>query len=381
MMSNKIKKMLAVVLAMVMVLGMSITSYAATGEETGSQSGTGAGTFEGSVDKDVISVTLPTSTENTFKYILDPEGLIAATANAKYTDATFEEGANVFFQSADNTYTKESAKLKVINKGTVDVDITVEASVGTTGAIDYDSATMDDKDLSEIANTVSENVIMSKDASVSANDLPILYLGLQVADQDAVAVRTVDDETTPAEVAVGVRGNEDNYSVSYNSIQQKYEFSINGSPEDTAWNSMEFNLIGECNTNGNWSATGLAAPTVSLTWSYAVRQDGSDAPLLEENKMTEAAPTFTSTVANVISFTDGAGDLALADEDAITKIEGQWGEYYDKTSKVTIDYSAKTITAESGAFGTGEAVPVRITYTNVKGETCTATVSLVVPAN
>jgi len=381
MMSNKVKKVLAVVLAMVMVMGMSITSYAA-GETSGT--GTGEGTFEGSVDKEVISVTLPTTDETTFDFILDPEGLIAATSKAKYPDASFEDGANVFFQSAANTYTDESAKLKVINKGTVDVDITVKASVATDKAIDFATDSMTGKKLSEIADTVGSKVIMATagaDENVKVSDLPILYLGLQVANQTAEAVRTTSDTTTPADVAVGVKGKADNYEVTY-STEGGYKFTVKAGVAETAWNSMEFNLVGKCNTAGDWSTSALAAPTVTLTWSYAERTDETN-PLLTENAVLDSAPVFSSSEANVITFTKGVGNLAMADGESITYIAGTWGENtYDKTAKVTIDYEAGTITAKDNTFGVGaEPVPVTIKYTNKAGEEITVTsVSIVIPA-
>lgn len=353
MMSNKVKKVLAVVLAMVMVMGMSITSYAA-GETSGT--GTGEGTFEGSVDKEIISVTLPTTDETTFDFILDPEGLIAATSKAKYPDATFEEGANVFFQSADKVYTDESASLKVINKGTVDVDITVSASVDADAAIDYDAETMGGEKLSALTESVGAKVVMATgdtDELVKVSDLPMLYLGLQVANQTAEAVKTSDDETTPAEVAVGVRGKADNYEVTY-SAENGYKFTVKSGVAETAWNSMEFNLVGKCNTEGDWSTNALAAPTVTLTWSYAERT-GETNPLLDENAVlvqdvgptldetgtTEASYTLTADNELAINVSEGTGNMKEAYSGATFVITG--GTEY-------IDLVTEFATYEEGTF-------------------------------
>lgn len=187
--SKTFKKALAGMLATTMVLGMSMSAFAQTGTATGSGGGTGSGSFEGHVDKDVVAVTLPTDNDTTtFAYKMDPEGLIAATNNAKYSDATFEEGANVYFQSAPNTWTKDSKKLKVTNKGTVDVDVTVTAKTDA-----------------------NSNVAMSTTKTFGESDTDAkLYLGLQVANQPEVAVDTTD---TAGKVAVGLRGNDANYEI------------------------------------------------------------------------------------------------------------------------------------------------------------------------
>lgn len=246
MQNQKFKKVLAGMLTTTMVLGMGTTAFAQTGDATGSGSGTGTGSFEGHVDKEVVAVTLPTADATTFSYKMDPEGLIAATDQAKYSDASFEEGKNVYFLSGENTWTSESKKLKVVNKGTVDVDVTVAAKTAE--------------------NT---NVAMSTTDTFTETDTAAkLYLGLKVANKAAVAVDTTD---TAGKVVVGLRGNEANYEVT--STDAGYAFTAKSGVPDTAWNNFEFGLTGACNPKGDYSAANLTGSDVTVTWSYAVREE------------------------------------------------------------------------------------------------------------
>ena len=257
--NKKMKKLLALMLAGTMTMGMGVTAFAA---DATSGDAEGAGELEGHVERDVLAVTLPTNVDaGTFKYIIDPEGLIAETDNAKYADATFEEGASVFFQSADKTYTKDSKKLKVTNKGTVNADVTVTAQAATSGDV--------------------------------SGDAKKLYLGLDVAGK---AEKPVKDDAS-ATVTVGVVGNPDNFETTYNSTSGKYEYGVKANVPETAWNSFEFGLVnGVCSTDAKWTDEDAAkVPTVKVTWSYEEREDTSTADLLDENASADAAPSIGAT--------------------------------------------------------------------------------------
>lgn len=264
------KKMLAGALAATMVLGMSISAFASDTTTETSGNAKGAGDFEGHVDKKVVAVTLPTASATTFAYKMDPEGLIPATDNAKYAGATFEEGANVYFQSSENTYTKDSAKLKVINKGTADVDVTIKAEVADGGAV----------------------AMASSGTFAADNKNAELYLGLKVEDKDTVAVtKTADGGVTQT---VGLKGKSDNFEITYDATNG-YGYTAKAGIPDTAWNSFEFGLTGICNPNGDYSADALAASDVTVTWSYAEREDDSTADMLDENAVADAAPSIATT--------------------------------------------------------------------------------------
>lgn len=266
---RKANRLLAVLLAGTMVMGTGLTAFAA--DETGSTTGTGE--FEGHVEKSVLSVQLPTvPAENPFSYTMDPEGLIAATEGAKNKDATFEPGASVYFLSAANTYTKDSAKLKVVNKGTADADVTVKASTAANTNVEMVTGT---------------DAFTAKEDIADDNKGAELYLGLVVAEEEAVAVQA--EGGTEASVSVGLKGNDKNYEVKYDEATKKYSYAAKADVPDTAWNSFEFGLTGACNTDGDYSTADLAAADVTVTWSYAERATDSSATLLDENATEEPA--------------------------------------------------------------------------------------------
>lgn len=330
------KKALAGTLTATMMIGMSVPTFAVTGTTTGSGSGSGTGAFEGHVDKDVVVVTLPTDNDTTtFAYKMDPEGLIAATNSVKYSDSTFEPGANVYFQSATNTWTKDSAKLKVTNKGTVDVDVTVTAKTDA-----------------------NSNVAMSTTKTFESTDTDAkLYLGLQVANQAEVAVDTTD---TAGKVTVGLKGNGDNYEIT--SVEGGgYGYTAKSGVPDTAWNSFEFGLTGACNPNGNYSASGLAGSNVTVTWSYAVRADDSSATLLDANAVADAAPsvemkTYTMTGGQdvLVDINLGAGNLGATDVTSVSYVvSGKTysfasGEFSVENDKLVLSHSKTDVFVNSG---------------------------------
>lgn len=330
-MNKRFKRVSAAMMAGTMAFGMGATAFAA--ETSGST--TGSGDFEGHVNKSVLSVQLPTvpeSGDTTFAFIVDPEGLIAATEGAKHTGATFEQGASVYFQSAANTYTKDSSKLKVINKGSVAADVTVKAKT-----------------------TEVTNVTMADSTTFSGTDAE-LYLGLLVADKDAVAIKAGD--ANEVSVKVGLAGVADNYEVTYNADQKKYEYTAKSGVADSAWNSFEFGLTGACNTKGNWSAESLAAPNVEVTWSYEEHPETGGADMLEENASAERGPSIAVTSYNYdrTATFDITADLG-AGADAATKITtvkiGPDGTTFgtDLTSACVIDNSTGKITFPSGKLG------------------------------
>ena len=106
-------------------------AFAEEPSSEGTSSGTG--TLEGTVDTDVFAVVLPTDSESAFDFILDPEGLIAATDEAHYSGKTFEEGKALYFSNAaaDKTtdYSSKSDLLDIINKSSMKVDVSISAAL------------------------------------------------------------------------------------------------------------------------------------------------------------------------------------------------------------------------------------------------------------
>ena len=145
---KRMKKLLAVVLALAMVLSLGVSALASnSGEQTDYTTATdeltGSTTNEGAMEANKISIILPVTTTGMYDMKLDPHDLIFRTSADKYTGKTFDyvEDANsnptqklFFLTNATVTgdqknYTKDSAALKIINKGMDDIDVTVTVEV------------------------------------------------------------------------------------------------------------------------------------------------------------------------------------------------------------------------------------------------------------
>lgn len=283
---KKTKRMLALMLTGTMTLGMSVTAFAA--DPAGSGSGTGAGALEGHVNKSVLAVTLPTDSDTTtFKYTIDPEGLIAATQAAKYPNKTYDSSTGVYFQTSADNFTDKSAKLKVTNKGNVDADVTVEVSVAENSGI---------------------TAMKAKDGFTAAG-AEELYLGLLVNDDAGVAVTAAGD-SGKATKTVGLKGREANFEVQYDSENSKYIYAIKDGVTEAAWNSFEFGLEGACNTKGDYSAEDFVVPTVTVTWSYVAHPESGGATMLPENA-TEELPDAKPSIPTVTYDYDRTQDLDI----------------------------------------------------------------------
>ncbi len=362
----KCKKVLAAVLAGTMVLGMGTTAFASETAPATTGNTTGAGEFEGHVDQNKLLVELPTSpAATTFAYTLDPEGLIAATEGAKDKDAKFESTTGVYFLSGEKKYTADSATLKVTNKGTVNADVTVAAET---------------KD--------GSGVTMAEDTNFGESDTTAkLYLGLKVAGKNAVAVKAHADGTDPVSASVGLRGVKDNFEVKYDEATKKYSYAEKEGIPDTAWNSFEFGLTGACNQKGDFSADGLTAPTVEVTWSYAKRADDSTADLLDANATTDAAPSVTTTTANLtsgqaldINVNLGAGSKKATGIASITFPNASGATNTVADSKYSyadgkITFGADWVTAQATAIGSGNTRTYTVTFDDSASTTGTFTVT------
>ena len=244
------KRFAALALAATMTVGSAMTVFAADGD---APAGTaeGNGSYEGGEMKyPTMSVTLPTIPAGTYDYIADPNGLIAATSNEKYTDATFTGTTGIFFETETDTYTEKSAAQTVTNENAQDIDVTVKLEQKTAGdaIIKYaDSATFDSAD--------TENK---------------LYLAI------------TDDATTDAQVAAltatgaatlttTVAGVPENYEPGYNSTDDKYEYTLKTTGL-ADWKECSFILTGAVNTNATWGDE-VDFPAIKVTWSVKEHTD------------------------------------------------------------------------------------------------------------
>lgn len=335
----KLKKLMALGLTATMIMGSSVVAFAdeatvspATGNVTG------AGKLEGTVDTDVFNVVLPTTTADTLKFTLDPEGLIKATSNAAYSGATFGEGT-LFFQTSSNNYTNTSQALSITNKSAVDVDVKLTASI--TGADGI---------------TLSEDKTFADDTSAS------MYMAIKTG-RDEKAI-TEDGLTYAATINKAPDG-----AYEYKYTQGTgYSYELKADTSSITFEKLEFSLTGASNSAGDWSELASVTPSVNVTWDVQKHSD---------------SPTFSSTSLGVIDYTKGSGNDAL---ESITKIEmtnssgtydgynalaNTWADATDTGSKITFD------SVYVAYYNANAKTDATITYTTAGGETKTASVEVI----
>ncbi len=284
--AKRIKNLLTVVLTTSMVVGSTVTAFADAGVSEG------AGSYEGGEMKyPTLSVTLPTIPEGTYNYIADPNGLIAATSNERYSGATFTGTAGIFFQTEANKYTNKSAAQTVTNENAVDIDVTVKLEEKTPGS-----------DIIKYSAT---------DTFEAADKENKLYLAVTDGAETTPAFSALSSAAA-ATLTTKVAGKKDNYEPSYTS-QTGYVYKLKDGT--LTWNSCSYNLVGALNTGAEWGDS-VDFPAIKVTWSYAEHSDDA-APSIASTSATQSAKgqdvTFTVNL--------GGGDLAATGLSGITFVK------------------------------------------------------------
>lgn len=250
-----------------MVMGSSVTAFADEGSQTGT------GDIEGIVNTDVFSVVLPTATEETYKFILDPQGLIAATDSAAYSGATFT-GSNLYFNSAENVYGDTSAVLTAINKSSFDVDIDLKATL-----TDYDGLAVKSSADDATGETTDPAIYLAikKEAGTVAYN----YEGTPSIEMtNAAAASAITEEDGVASVSatqeLAAPATDDNNKAAYvyNYADGEYSYVLNNAWEGN-FNGVAFALTGAINTYDptsastvdGWADLANITPSVNVVWS------------------------------------------------------------------------------------------------------------------
>lgn len=269
----KLKKIIAVGLAATMVLGSSVTAFAEEG------TGTGAGKLEGTVDTEVFSVVLPTVAEDgsTLAFTLDPEGLISKTSSAAYSGATFGDGT-LFFKNVEtgaaNNYSNTSDTLTIVNKSSVQADVTVTAKI-----------------------TDNTGIGLSTDKTFADDTTASMYMAIIDSDNaDGVAIADASGATVTATIAAAADGA---YEYSW-SADGGYKYELKADADDTLFSKYEFKLTGASNAAGDWSALAAAAPKVELVWNVVAHSEAPSAYVSSLN-VSAASPAVTLSLPNSVT--------------------------------------------------------------------------------
>lgn len=183
----KLKKIMAVIFAAAMVVGSSSTVLAEDPAPAGANGATGEGTTFEHVDKEIISVTLPTTAEaDVFDYYVDPERLIndAGTLADGTTPVTGNDKGVYFLNSGT------SAGTSAVNATVKAYSITNGGSQVNTGLTVTVPDTTTDTNLTYL--TVSLDSVATDGWYNGNNSTATLVSGVTVTDDN-----NGDSEVTP----------------------------------------------------------------------------------------------------------------------------------------------------------------------------------------
>ncbi len=337
-MKKKNQKLVALALAMSMAFGSALPAFAAENSQEGT--GQGDGSVEGIVASDVFDVVLPAAND-TFDFILDPQGLIKATGenNSKYEDVSFGDG-NLFFQNDATNYSNISNSLTITNKSTMDVHVQLDATVTKLTVGDGEDA---------------KSAVLTEDDGFESDTSASIYLALNTTVTTEYLDEAREDEETTVLTATGAQfkttldgANEGTYVVVYDDDKGQYNYVIDSdiAEGDFAehFSSMEFTLTGACNPNGDWEGMSELAPEVKLTWYVGVEEKTKKFTVdfdLGEHGDSEAPSSLTNVV-------DGSTITEQKPADP-TDSSGDWaftGWYTDSDCTVPFDFDEGTITKD-----------------------------------
>lgn len=252
---KQFKKLIACVLAATLVLGSTTVAWGAQSEKAEFN---GSGEFEGTVNKEVFSVQVPTETvsSDVFDFILDPEELIKTTSGSAYEGVTFGAYGTMYFKTGANKYDVNSQTLTAENKSSVDVNVTLQATV--------------------TAPDTKVTYVTDNAWTVSDEGLEVYLAVEEMADQSKTAIADKDGNNYTTTVTSSLT-KYDIYKTIFNATKGAYEYVIDSAKESTTSPSTyAFRLTGECNKYADWSGYTREAKlgTIKIVWK--VEMEGAE---------------------------------------------------------------------------------------------------------
>ncbi|HCT91789.1 MAG TPA: hypothetical protein DF613_10505 [Lachnospiraceae bacterium] len=336
----KFRKLMAGTLAATMVVGSGMTVFASN---TNTGDATGQGTLLPHVDKEITTVTLPTTSEvaNVFNYTVDPEALIKDAGTLADGTGVTGNDEGVYFQHAGTAAVPGTASYtSTTNTGNYTVTVS-DLTTNATYTYDNDSdnrwedsngdaatvtisITDDDNSGAAVTPAEGDTVTVSgatagSGATYSNSSQAVEFKGQNSVDVDVTVVAAVeasaananditlvaDDaalaaSTTPAllmTLKVGteeakaittsagatakakIDGVPENFETVANA--NKFEYKVKSNADATKWKSATVQLSGK--TNKVKVPTGddaMTAPKIKLTWTVAKHQEAPAGPTL-----------------------------------------------------------------------------------------------------
>ena len=265
------------------------------------------------IKEEIISVDLPTvGDESPFDFYIDPQGLLYDTGAVRHGGGVVEEGAYLLFHNHDDgeyDFSGRSDRLKVTNRSTVPVNITITAKISDLG-----------------------DLRMDQDGSFEDEDDCAIYLAI-VDDEGNERVLSEDGEVS-VEVELSSAPSEA-YTFRYDESTDTYEY-VYQNDEDISFDSYSFGLRGECNSNADWSGIS-ASPRVMVTWSVdPVLPDDSNekAEDEEEESASEASDEEAPDEQDTETVPEEDEETTTDDEKIDTEIKPDDGSEAENTDNV-----------------------------------------------
>ncbi len=319
----KLKKLMAGTLAATMVLGSSVMVFA----ETQAGGATGTGTSVGHVDKEVLTVTLPTNTDSVFNYWVDPERVIDLAGSLSDGTTVTKNDDGVYFKQSDNTYKSSSNDVEFEGKNSVAVDVSVAAEV---------TANAGGKDIELVAD----------EDALTAATTPALLMKLTVGTD----TKAITSEGAAAKAKLD--GVPNNFEVKVDNGAYVYSAKVGA----TGWAKTAVKLSGK--TNNMEISSDMTAPAIKLTWTIEKHVDSylsATTMTASSNSVTLSLPDETTLSKVELTLTDGTGAAELTN-----------GSQYTLTG-TTLTVPAENITSWVGANYT----KVVVTFSDGKSEIIT----------
>ncbi|MGN0327448.1 MAG: hypothetical protein ACI4D4_00570 [Lachnospira sp.] len=363
------KKFMALGLAGLMIISSAMPVFAADATvEPATGTIDGDGDIEGFIDKDVFTVTLPTTANLNFS--IDPQELKLAVDPSYEVDgstATPGYGEDVLFEDSSSKAVTKSQDITVVNKSTFDVDVKVDVAVK--GLVGTDEATPYTIELAESEGDFADAPAIA----LAVKDTTAVLTGSSVSgDVAGTAVNLTGSDSLSYTVAKSSNV-DDAYEVT--GTKGSYKYSIKGDVSTVPFNQVTLNVSGKVNVDADWTeyakASVASKSELGIGVTYSV-----------EKHVENAEPTFTSSEVGVIAYTKGAGNAGVQ---TISKVEAVLnGVAYDALVGNSY-YSAATVTSNKividsnfiAFFNANDTTNMTVTYLGNDGETYTKTVAVV----
>lgn len=303
------KKIMAFAMAAAVMMSSSVTVSAS---QVAQGYATGSGGIIDTVNKNVFDVILPTNTEGTFNFTLDPQKLLYAYDSETYNDPD----TTLYF----NTNTNKSEELTITNKSSMDVNVTIEAKMTNTDMI----------------------TMVDDPAAFEGDDTTSLYLGLILAGGEPVALEqagTVEATTTLSAVP------ESEWEMKGNPLNGDATWELKDDADQEKFDTTEFQMTGACNSNADWSEISKQKkafnPTFDVIWTIeATTEEPADQAPSGPATHTHNVGTLSTITVNL-----GKGELAATSIKSVKYATAATGSWTDSAANLTASGNTITITA------------------------------------